>query len=63
MPVFDSKGEMLSIGQLKNEMMKYVVPESENSDPHPVAVVSSDERGIWADVYARLKGTVSIWVN
>lgn len=56
MPVLDSEGKMLSIGQIKNEIMNNIIPNSEEVNKHPVGIVSSDERGIWADVYAKLKG-------
>lgn len=55
LPVFDSDGKVLSIGQLKNEIMTNIIPKSDDCNRHPIAVVSSDERGIWADVYGKLR--------
>lgn len=63
MPVFDSEGKALSIKQLVDELKRNVVPASEENNPNPVGVVSSNERGIWADLYAQLKGTLLLFRN
>ncbi|VDK89678.1 unnamed protein product, partial [Onchocerca ochengi] len=55
LPVFDGNGKALSIKQLINEMKMHIVPQSEEYNLNPIGVISSDQRDIWADIYAKLK--------
>uniref|UniRef100_A0A915AHW4 Choline/carnitine acyltransferase domain-containing protein n=1 Tax=Parascaris univalens TaxID=6257 RepID=A0A915AHW4_PARUN len=54
-PAFDSNGNLLSIGQLKNELKNRVIAESSDLSRCPVGVVTSEHRDKWASLYSRLK--------
>ncbi|VDN06651.1 unnamed protein product [Thelazia callipaeda] len=55
LPVFDATGKALSIKQLVHELKTQIVEKSEEYNLHPIGIVSSDERGVWADAYIKLK--------
>ncbi|KAK0402836.1 hypothetical protein QR680_016565 [Steinernema hermaphroditum] len=54
-PVYDNGGEMLSLDQLKNLIENFVVPHSEAHCRHPIGIVSSEDRDVWAKVYENLQ--------
>lgn len=54
MPVLDKSGNPLSLEQLKSQF-EVVISRSEERNPHPISIVSSDNRDKWAETYEDLK--------
>lgn len=53
-PVLDKSGNPLSLEQLKSQF-EVVISRSEERNPHPISIVSSDNRDKWAETYEDLK--------
>jgi len=55
LPVYNRAGEVLTLRHLESQLRK-VLAQSDTTNPHPINVVSSDDRDKWAEVYERVRG-------
>lgn len=61
LPIFNSSGKVLGIQQLIDEIKENILPLSSESNPYPICVMTSEGRDAWAEVYNRIKGSLTIY--